>query len=210
MVESLLRRFLEYEQRRWVVIIVSLVIALAAILPLADEYTALCEEQSRLELLVDSTRLMVKNLDGLEERARQQTKALEQLDVRGVSNRDIQRFRSDVVRWAKTAECRVQSIRVDSSRSRPWRENDQPLEFRTKRKTDKETPFLLTTQTFSVSIAAPLAQIKDFMNQMHADKRLIHVKGFNLRSLPGGSAVLVLELDLMLFDLTEKTESLSA
>ena len=210
MVESLLRRFVEYEQRRWVVIILSLTIALAAILPLADEYTALCEERSRLESLIDSTQLLVQNIDGLETRAREQAEALAQFEVRGVSHQDVQQFRSDVVRWAKTAECRVQSIRVVSGRSRRWRENDQPLEFRANGKTDKETPFLLTTQTFSVSIAAPLGQIKDFMNKMHADKRLIHVKGYNLRSLPGGSTILVLELDLMLFDLTEATEPRSA
>ncbi|MCH8922962.1 MAG: hypothetical protein IIA67_07420, partial [Planctomycetes bacterium] len=186
MVESLLRRFVEYEQRRWLVIILSLAIALAAILPLADEYTALCEEQLRLESLIASTQLLVENIDGLEARALQQAETLAQLEVRGISRQDVQRFRSDVVRWAKEADCQMRSVRVDSGRSRRWRENDQPLEFRPKGKAGKDTPFLLTTQTLSVSIVAPIGQVKDFLDKVHADERLIHVKGYNLRSLPGG------------------------
>ena len=210
MVESLLRRFVEYEHRRWVVIILSLAIALAAILPLADEYTALCEEQLRLESLIDSTQLLVENIDGLESRALQQAEALAQLEVRGISRQDVQQFRSDVVGWAKAADCQVRSIRIDSGRSRRWRQNDQPLEFRSNGKTGKETSFLLTTQTLSVSIVAPIGQVKDFLDKVHADKRLIHVKGFNLRPLRAGDANLVLELDLMLFDLTKETESPTA
>lgn len=206
MVESLLRRFVEYEHRRWVVIIVSLTVALAVILPLADEYTALCEERSRLESLVYSTKLMEENLGGLEDRSRQQAKSLEQLESRGISRQNIQQFRSDLVRWAKAAECRVQSIRVDGSRSRRWKENDQPLEHRARAKSNKETPFTLTTQSLSISIAAPLGQIKEFMAKLHEDDRLIHVKGFNLKPLRAGDANLVLELDLLLFDLAEETD----
>ena len=209
MVESLLRRFLDCEQRRWIVIIVTLVIALTTILPLADEYTALCEERSRLESLVDATRLMIDNLDGLETRAGEQTEALERLEARGVSQRDVQRFRSDVVRWAKSAECQVRGIRMNNGQPRRWRENDNPLEFRPIGKA-QETPFMLTTHTLSITIVAPLRQVKEFMDKLHADQRLIHVKGFKLRSLPGDSALLILELDLMLFDLAEAAESLSA
>ena len=210
MVEALLRRFVEYENRRWVVIIVSLAVALAVILPLADEYTALCEERSRLESLIDSTELMVQNLDELETRAGEQVKLLEQFETRGVSRQDVQRFRSDLVRWAKATDCRVQSIRVEGGRSRRWKEKDHPLEHRAHAKSGKQTPFTLTTQSLSVAIAAPLDQIKEFMKKVHADKRLIHVKGFNLRPLRAGDANLVLELDLMLFDLTKETESPTA
>jgi hypothetical protein len=210
MVDSLLRRFLEYDQRRWVVIIVSLGIALAVILPLADEYTAMCEERVRLESLIASTQLLVKNIVGLESRALEQSESLARLEKRGVSRQDVQQFRSDVVRWAKAADCQVRSIRMDGGHSRPWRENDQPLDFRPTGPVNKETLFLLTTQNLFVSIAAPLGEVKNFLDQVHADERLIHVKSYNLRSLPGGSNILILELDLMLFDLVEKAESLSA
>jgi len=203
MIETLLRRFLDSPTRLWAVIIVTLGIGLIIILPFADEYSSSREGRAQLEELVAQTRHEVAGLEEVRRKVGEKRERLRRLEARAVAADQVSLFRQEIVDWARKAGCQVRRVRLESPRSRVWQKGDSLLGSATIQRKSAESPYVLKQQLLSVSVSGTLANIKDLFAQLHSTDRLVRSRGFSMLPSRDDRKQVVLNMELMLFDLTK-------
>jgi hypothetical protein len=66
-----------------------------------------------------------------------------------------------------------------------------------------ESPYMLNTSSISVSVSGSLSGIKDLLAHLQSARRLVHSKSLSLSSTRENPKELVLDLELLLFNLLE-------
>jgi len=208
MIESVLRKFLESRRSRVIVIIGTFGIGLATVLPLADEYLALRDRREHLKVELSGAQQAAKALPRFEKRVHQQIRTLENWQSQTVPAGQVHEFRRSVVDLVRETGCQIRRVHTDAAHTRPWSEGDDPLKVRNVRSKKKDdSHFELTSQSFVLEISGTLPQIEAVLSQLHREGKLAHTRHFVLRPVGRNRKEVVLELELLLFDLTRKTNT---
>ncbi|MEM8864814.1 MAG: hypothetical protein AAGF31_04640 [Planctomycetota bacterium] len=197
---EMIDRFCESRYRWLIVTAVTLVVALATVLPQVDQYLSLhADELEKAEELAEAGRT-VQMLDKLRERVEETSQKLEALERRTLPNEAVSDFRNQVVRMVRESGCQVRRIGVGAVRARTWRENDKPLAD-DKYKAGPNTPFLLETRPVSLAVTGSTDEVKELLTKIETNGMLTHAKGLNLRPAGRSGGDLQLDLELWCFAL---------
>lgn len=203
MIESILRWFIEHPSRRWIVITLTLLMLLAVVWPLADEYFALRERRAGLEAGLATTRESVERMALYRDRLEERRAELTELETRSLPETAMFAFREDVADMAREAGCQVRTMRVGQAKLRRWRVEDDPLAARVAPTAGGETPFDLRTQTFSLSVMGPVSSVKMFLNRVNQANKMMHTESLSVRPVQGKPQLAELDLELTLFALQQ-------
>src|SRR5437667_10473463 len=120
--DSVLRQFLESRYRRWIVIILTLLTAVAVGWPAADDYFALRDRTNRLNASLETTRTTVADLPKIERSFKEKTDRLQRLESQLADERGLNDFRAWVVDQIRQAGCQMRKVRVGAPNIRRRRE----------------------------------------------------------------------------------------
>lgn len=200
-VEAILQRFLESPMRRFIVITLTLAVALVGGLPAADEFLALRSQQAELATQLVKARSDDANLPALRTKATATSLAVAELQGRTVSEEGVHKFRNELVNLCRKTGCHLRRAQVSEPRSRAWHQDDSPLERTARRKKSPETGYDLVTHDFAFSVSGSVASVKQLLDEMGDQGKLLHTESFNLRPLGGKSNEVVLEVQISLYSL---------
>jgi hypothetical protein len=201
MIEQTLQRFLENRFRRAIVITVTCVIALAVVWPAADEYLALTDRYEKLNATRINAQGTLAQLDRFETLVAEEELQLSRLERRSVGPKNVHEFREWVVELARTSGCQLRRARVGTPVMQAWKEGATPLDVTSSQ--GPETGYALRTLPFSLAVSGSLASVKRLLARIHEQQRLIHTRSFLLRPDVAPSKEVLLDLELMLFELVE-------
>lgn len=189
-------------KRRWLIVTaVTILIGLLTVLPLSDEYGALREEESRLELeLADSLRI-ASSLPKLDQRLEQKRQELEEVENRTVDEEAVSEFRSRLIEIARDTGCRVRRISFGSTRSRQWYEDDNVMATDSSGADRKKTPFAVETRPVSLSVTGSTAAVKKLISRVRSDGIMQHMKFLEMRSAGKNRQSVQLDIELWCYAL---------
>ncbi len=201
MIQALLRSFLESPYRRWIVITATLLTLLVVGGPAADEYFALRDRTNRLNANLETTRKTVGDLTKIEQTFTKKMDGLQKLESQLADERGLNDFRSWVVDQIRQSGCQMRKVRVGSASTRKWRENGSPLEVTPN--DGPETNYNLTTLPFSVAASGSSENVRDLLGRLNKSEKMMQAKRFSLHPDGTDGREIVLDLELLLFDLKE-------
>lgn len=202
-IRPILQRFLDSSARHWAIIVAILVIGLTTVLPAADELSRSRQDRAQLEERAARMRSEVADLDELRRKARDEHNHLRELEALTVSADQVPLFRQQIVDWARKSGCQVRRTRLESPRSREWQEGDRLFGSIPAKRKKLDSPYLLEMQPLSVSVSGTLSEVKHLLAQLHSTDRLIQCRNLSVSSSSDNRKEVVLNLELMLFDLTK-------
>ncbi|TWT35499.1 hypothetical protein KOR34_03910 [Posidoniimonas corsicana] len=189
-------------KRRWLIVTAGTVlIALLTVLPLADEYRALCDDQEALRLELAESLRIEQDLPVFEERLREKLQELSQAEGRTVDEDAVSEFRSRLIAFARETGCRVRRISFGGARSRPWHEGDNVMDPDSVGPDPKRTPFNVETRPVSLSVTGSTAAVKKLISRVHNDGVMQHVKFLELRSAGKNHQTVQLDIELWCYSL---------
>lgn len=203
MIKTILRSFLDHPSRHWGIIVAISAIGLTAVLPAADELNR--SRQSRAQLEEDAARMRreVADLEGVRQKAEEKQQRLSELEALAVAADQVPLFRQEIVDWARKSGCQVRRIRLESPRSREWQKGDRLSEPASAKRKKPDSSYVLKMQPLSVSVSGTLPKVKRLLAELHSTDRLIQCKNLTISPSRDNQKEVVLNIELMLFDLTE-------
>ena len=135
--------------------------------------------------------------------------ALEQLDAKAQSDKTVGQFRNRMVQLVRQSGCKMRRVRLGQPSRRRWRETDDPFIWKSVADAGAETQFDLRTQILSISLTGSVKQINNFLTKVHQLDSFIHTMNLSLQRSREGEESAVLELDLLLLNLS-RTDDMSA
>lgn len=202
MTRTILRRFLDHPARRWGIIIAILGIGLTTVLPAADELSRSRRDRAQLEEDSSRMRREVAVLEDVRREAIEKQQRLRELEARAVTAEQVPLFRQEIVDWVRKAGCQVRRIRLEPPRSQQWQEADSSESTSARRK-KPESPYVLRTQSLSVSVSGALPEVKRLLTQVYSTDRLVQCRKFSVSPSRDSRKEVVLNVELMLFDLSK-------
>jgi Tfp pilus assembly protein PilO len=198
MIETVIRYSLKIASHRWIVITLSLAVALLVVWPAADEYFALKQQRGTLLALMEETRRAVAPLERLEVEAAQRQAELDKLERRLVKEDQVHDFRQQVVALVRESRCVMRRIRVGAPVVQPW--SDDGSEPPSVAATSGKTRWVVKTRPLSLSVAGSLEEVKLLLARLHQTGRWLHTRNLSLRGEGTSAGQIVLELELLMYD----------
>lgn len=199
---ELIDQFCESNRRWLIVTAVTSLFGLVMLLPLADQYSALCGEQDQLTEKLTEAQRLTEDLPAFEKRVAQKRLDVESLEQRTVPADSVSVYRNKLIEFARDSGCQVRRISFGASRERPWLETDHPLESKTEKKQkNKPTPFVLETRPVTLSIVGNMGAIKKLLTRVHTDDTMRHIKFFELRPIGKDQRSVQMDLELWCYAL---------
>ena len=202
MIETALRRFVEHPARHWAIIILILGIGFTVVLPIADEHSNSRQDRAHLEELVAKMRREVADLEEVRRKANEKRERLSELEALAVAADQVPLFRQEVVDWARKSGCQVRRIRLEPPKSQRWQKGDTLSESTAAKRKRVDSPYVLQTQPLSVSVSGTLSKVKSLLSELHSSDRLIQCGNLLVNPSRDNRKEVVLNVELMLFDLT--------
>src|SRR5215213_7149233 len=125
--DSLIRKFCESRHRWLIVATATGLLALAALLPMVDDFFDKRTSRSELSESLAAARVTAESLPVYEKQTAAVGKELEALEVRTIDDESVARFRSRLVDVVRDSGCQIRRIEVGAPTRRPWKENDEAL-----------------------------------------------------------------------------------
>ena len=204
MIEQYLRRFIEYEQRKLAVIILTVLTGLVAVWPAADEYMAARERRLEAESKIAEAEEEIAKLPRYTELLERKTKELQQLSTQTVSNENAQSLRGELVGMVRQSGCKMRRIRLGEPQSRIWRPDDDPIRGSA---SSDESGFLLVKRSLALSVTGPMANIHQLLSRVHAIEKLAHCNKVAIKRQQGTGSEAAMEIEVVLFDLEKAPEA---
>jgi hypothetical protein len=201
MIKQTLQRFLDSRFRSAIVTTVTCVIALAVIWPAADEYFALKDRYEKSSATRTNAEATLAHLDRFEAAVVDQERELDRLQQRSVAPKTVHEFREKMLELARTTGCQLRRARVGTPVLQAWKEGATPLDPAASQ--GAETGYSLRSLPFSLAVSGPLASVKRLLAEIHDRQKLMHTKSFLLRPEATPSKDVLLDMELMLFELVE-------
>jgi hypothetical protein len=201
--DSLVRKFCESRHRWLIVATATGLVALAALLPMVDDFFDKRTSRSELSEELAAAKLTAQALPAYEKQNAAMQQQLESLEARTVDEEGVARFRSklvDVVR--RESGCQIRRIEVGAPARRPWKEKDQPLGELASATVGAPTPFVLERRSVTLAVDGNLAAIQDFLGRLEKEQTLSHPRRLHMQAVSAGGDTVTLELELWLFALT--------
>lgn len=204
------RTLLCHPHRRWAVIIGTCLTAVVTVLPAVDEYSATCQRVEELRQQLQQALDAANRLADLERQLTQWKAVLAEHESRAMTDDRVSQFRNDLVSLARRCGCQLRRVRVDEPREREWTQGDDPLAARPVSDRADKTPFVLRSRRFSVSVTGKLSGITEFLADLSQQRLLVHSSAMTLQKSNEDEEFVVLELELMMFELTRSKRLTSA
>jgi hypothetical protein len=201
--DSLTRKFCESRYRWPIVATATLLVALAAVLPQADDYFN--KRNSRNELSENLVRAQetADTLPQYEERVAEVTQKLEALEQRTVDEARLASFRNRIVDVVREAGCQIRQFEVAAPSHRPWLQGDDPLkETPPPAGSSGETPFALETRSMVLTVDGSMSAINDLLARLEKEKTLSHPHRIQVQATSASGESVTMELELWLFALS--------
>ncbi|HEX6962390.1 MAG TPA: hypothetical protein VF175_11020, partial [Lacipirellula sp.] len=150
--DSLVRKFCESRHRWLIVATATGLVALAALLPMVDDFFDKRTSRSELSGELAAARLTAESLPAYEKQTAAVEKELLALEVRTVDEEGVARFRSKLVDVVRDAGCQIRRIEVGAPSRRPWKENDEALRESVVPAAGPLTPFVLERRSVTLAV----------------------------------------------------------
>lgn len=202
MTNPAIRRFCESRFRWLIVATATVVVALATVLPLVDEYCDNSSSRSGLSDELVRARDTAASLPEYEKRAAAIRQELESLESRTVDDSTLASFRSRLVDIVHESGCQIRQIDVGSPVRRTWTQGDDPLKESTDAsKQGSATPFSLERRSVVLAVDGAMPAINDLLGRLEQEHTLSHPHRVQLQAAASGGENVMLELELWLFAL---------
>lgn len=203
--DSPLRRFCESPHRKLIVVIVTTLLGLLVLIPLVDEYFDKNASRTTLKDDLDRARKTAEGLPEIEQEVAEITAKLQAVESRTISGDSLSGFRSKVVELVRESGCQVRRFDVGNPVFRPWLKNDDPLETTTARDAKKrKTPFALERRNVVLLVDGTMADLREFLSQLHEDDAMAYLQRLELQGDGRGSEQVTMELEMWLFALSRQ------
>ena len=202
--ESILRRLFEGRARRWSIITVNAVLALALGLPAADEYFAQRQREVDLSAELEQAEEQLQRAAELSNRVSVVAQDLKEMEQRALFDVGEQQYRQSLVQLIRQSGCQLRKLTLEKPITRGWNPQDGLLSTRTQKpKGSKEDPaaYRLRTQKVSLSISGALTDVRAFFSELHREDNLMHVNGLSIRPNGRNRTNVVVELQYQLYGL---------
>jgi len=200
--ESPIRKFCESSHRKLIVVIVTTVVGLVVLIPLADDYFDKKESRRALIEELDRARETAKMMPKFEERVTALAQKMGDYEVRSVSQKSMSQYRNKIVELIRESDCKVRRFEVSSPLSRPWIVNDNPLHpTEAKGSAVKKTPFVLVRRSVTLSVDGTMDNINQFLEKLQKDNTFAYVRRLDLHRVGQQGGAVAVELELWLFAL---------
>ncbi len=208
--ETVLRNLLEHPRRKWFVIIATCLVAVVAVLPAVDDYKAIAQKKVELTKRLERAQETAARLTALQGRMQHVERRVAELERRSMNDQRILQFRNELVGLVRECGCGLRRIRVGEPRQREWFKDDNPLALRPTGEKLERTPFLLRTRSLSLSVTGSLANLARLLEAICRQDRLVHCTSFVLQRSDEDNELVVMEMELELFELARSTSPPSA
>jgi hypothetical protein len=204
--ESIVRRFCESPRRKLIVSIVTILLGVAIIIPLVDEYFDKKESRRALAEELDNARRTAEQLPSLEKRVAEVVGQLTALEVRSVSEETVSGYRTRLVDMVRESRCQIRRLDVATPTRRAWKEGDSPLaDGNTGASLGKATPFSLEQRSIHLSVNGRTHDIYALLEKLHEDTTLAHPERIELHSDGQKSETVTMDLEMLLFALSRQS-----
>lgn len=201
MVESPLSRFIEHPKRALMVWFAAGLFGLVCLPPAWDEIAASRDQLARsTEELATITRT-VKLADAYRNKTAT-ADSKPSLEDEFIDAESAESLRLRVTRLAKQAKCRIRRLTLSDELQRPWTLDSSPYESPG---LGADSRFLLESRTLTLTVDGTLPQLAALHVALEDLGHFAVPSEMKLRKV-GVGGQLTMELDLSLFDLTEKLD----
>ena len=206
MTESLIRKFCENSHRKLIVSIVTILLGLAVLTPLVDEYFDNKESRRALSEELENARNTAGQLPSLEKQVASVVEELEILEERSVSEETVSAYRTRLVDLVRESSCQIRRLDLAEPILRPWKEGDDPLQEGTKSdKSGKATPFSLERRSIQLSVSGKTHDIYGLLERLQKDTTLAHPERLQFHSDGQNGESITMELEMLLFALSRQS-----
>jgi hypothetical protein len=180
-------------------------LALAALWPAVDEYSAESNARTELAASLEEARAAVGRLPKLEEAAKVQKNELARLESLTLGEDKLPLFRGRVVELARACGCQVRQIRVGQSRKQPWKPGESWLAAPNRATGQPSGGLVLSLCELTVTVSGPLPGTQQFLEKLAALGALMYPRQFALAPAEGQDKEVILDLGVWLFDLDRQS-----
>ena len=207
--ELILRRLLEGRAGRWSIIIVTLALILACVLPIADRYFALRMTEADLSAELRRAKLQVERTGDLQRKAQAVSKQLTEMEARALSDENAHAFRQSLVTLARNSGCQLRSLHMSQPQLRTWHTTDDPFDkpgAKRDRKDERtDSGYQLRTQPIQLSVSGTLDQARSLLTELQKSGKLISVTNLSVHPSGEDRNKVVMEVQITLFGLTRNS-----
>jgi hypothetical protein len=203
--ETIVRSFCESPRRKLIVSIVTILLALAVITPLVDDYFDKKESRRALAEELDNSRQTAAQLPSLEKQVATIVEKLGTMEARSVSEETVSGYRTRLVEMIRESSCQIRRLDVAPSVLRPWKIGDTPLaEGKMNGSSGKATPFSLERRSIQISVNGKTHDIYGLLERLQKDTTLAHPERIQLHSERQDGETVTMELEMLLFALSRQ------
>jgi hypothetical protein len=191
--------------KRWLIVTgVTLLIALASVLPQVDLLIAARTERAELEGQIERASRTADMLSKYEARSVEKESELEVLRRREVDETRVADLRTWLVAAVRQAGCQVRRLDLGSPSRREWGVKDNPLdEVKKQLAPNERTPFQLETRSVALSVTGGSGEVRALLKAIDADPRAKHTQQLELRPVGDSGSQLQLDVTLWYFALVK-------
>jgi hypothetical protein len=204
--ETIVRRFCESPRRKLIVSIVTILLGLAIITPLVDDYFNKKESRRTLAEELDNTRRTAEQLPTLEKQVAAVVEQLATMETRSVSEETVSGYRTRLVEMIRDSSCQIRRLDVATPVRRAWKVGDSPLaEGNKSDSSGKATPFSLERRSIQLSVSGKTHDLYSLLEQLQKDNTLAHPQRIEFHSDGQNGESVSMELEMLLFALSRRT-----
>ena len=203
--ESPIRKFCESPKRKLIVVIATTIFALVVLIPLVDDYFDKKSSRSTLSDELDRARQTAKALAENEQEVAKVVEKLASIEARTISGDNLSSYRNEVMKMVRDSGCQMRQLEVALPSTRPWMEQDNPLESKkSKSSKNEKTPFSLERRNVVLLVDGSMENLRELMGQLREDDSVAYLHRMELQSKSPGSEQVTLKLELWLFALSRQ------
>jgi hypothetical protein len=200
---SPVRKFCESRYRWPIVATATVLVALATVLPQADEYYDNRNSRNGLSEELVRASDTAAALPKYEVRATEVKLELDALELRAVDDAGLARYRSRLVDLVRESGCQIRQIEVGVATRRPWKVGDDPLvESQEAPSKDSATGFSLERRSVLLAVDGAMPAIHDLLTRLEQERTLSHPHRLQLQPASTGGESVMLELEVWLYSLS--------
>ena len=204
MIEPLLRRLIQHERRKSIVIIVTILTGLLVVLPAADEYNAARGRVNAAKGQLLEIQSQANDLPHFQKLFQVKSSDLQKLESKVVSESVAERLQNELVEMVRQSGCTMRLIRPGDPLRRDWTTKDHAVRGLNVTDRGESTPYQLETRQISLSVTGSMPNVLEFLARIHRLDRFIHSRQISLKRADVGGNTAILDMDLVLFNLIKK------
>ena len=198
--KSAAHKLLAGRRKVWLGLVWGLLLACGLVLPDIDRLNTQYRELGDLQAKLASRGELPQRARLLAERVAQKEKDMADLKKPLVPPGAMSAFKQDLARAAKTAKCRLRSVRPGAAKRRPLEEVLTGRPADAKRRT-KPPRWEVEEQISSISLQGSFEDLVEFLSALDKDVRILQLSSMQLGIAPQVSGKIVMDLQIKTFNL---------